>query len=103
MHCVFSYDLRVEAGQRRQELEDQIISNLQQFTPYVRRLTTYYIIHLKNQTEWDSLFRRLSDISRSIPEPFYFILSPLMEGGRYNGFLPRGEWDEINRITDMTD
>lgn len=103
MHCVLSYDLAVEAGARRQELETQIQTILQQYVPNVRRLTTFYIVYLRNQAEWDVLLGQLTDLSRRIPEVFHFIISPLMVGGRYNGILPRGEWDEINRITDMTD
>lgn len=103
MHCIFSYDLQLEAGQRRQEIENQIEGILQQYTPNVRRLSTFFIIHLRNQAEWDTLLDRLSRLSRGIPETFYFILSPIMDGGRYNGILPRGEWDGINAITSLQD
>ena len=100
MHTVFSYDLQIPAGERRQEVERRIDAILQPYR-HVHRLSTFYIIHVNTQAEWNALLTNLSSLCRDIPEAFHFILSPPMDGGRYNGILPRGDWDEINEITNM--
>lgn len=100
MHTVLAYDLQIPAGARKQEVEGRIEDILRPLR-HVRRLSTFFIIHVETQTEWDSLLHDLAALSREIPETFRFIMSPPMEGGRYNGILPRDEWEEINAITRM--
>lgn len=100
MHLVFSYDLQIPAGQRRQEVENRIEAILQPYR-HVRRLTSFYIVHIATQADWDTLLNSFTSLSREISEPFRFIMSPPMDGGRYNGILLRGDWDEVNQITSM--
>lgn len=99
MHFVMSYDLSA-TGTRRTEIEEQIRTIL---NPYrnVRRLTTFYIIHVNNNNESETIRRQLSDLSNRIDERLHFIMSPLMESGFYNGILPEDQWAEINAITNM--
>lgn len=100
MHTVFSYDLKIPNGERRSEVEGRIEAILQPYH-HVRRLTTFYIIHVDTQADWNALLSRLTALSREIPEDLHFIMSPPTDGGRYNGILPRGDWDEVNEITNM--
>lgn len=97
MHCVFSYDLSVDAGPRRQEIVGQIESILRAHNN-VRRLTTFYILNVNDAQDWDNLRRQLTDFSQSITEPLFFILTPPQNGGHYDGLLRSGEWNEINII-----
>lgn len=99
MHCVFSYDLAA-TGERRRDIEDHILSIL---APYrnVRRLTTFFIVHVQTQEQWNDLLGALTDYLRPMPERAHFILSPPMSGGVYNGLLGGNEWTEINEISRM--
>jgi hypothetical protein len=99
MHFVLSYDLGAD-GARRSELEEQIQSII---SPYrnVKRLTTFYIIHIESGIVWESIRSQLTNLSVSIPERLHFIMTPLMDGGKYNGMLQEDQWDEINAITNM--
>ena len=83
MHFVLSYDLGAD-GARRSELEEQIQSII---SPYrnVKRLTTFYIIHIESGIVWESIRSQLTNLSVSIPERLHFIMTPLMDGGKYNG------------------
>lgn len=99
MHFVLSYDLSAQ-GERRTQIEEEIINVFAQLR-FVRRLTTFFIIHVEDQNQWEQIRQNLTEIARRIPENFFFIMSPLMSFGRYNGFLPQQEWDEINLITDL--
>lgn len=100
MHFVLSYDLGA-SGERRAEIENQIEQILAPYK-YVKRLTTFYIIHIAVASEWDTILSKLSELSQSITESLHFIMSPTMpSGSKYNGMLNRGEWDEINNISNL--
>lgn len=103
MHCVLSYDIHLDAGEQRQELERRIQAILSDYVPNVRRLTTFFVVHVNDRQDWDTLLHRLIELSKANPGIIHFIMSPPMDGGRYNGILPRGEWDEINSITEKQD
>lgn len=101
MHFVFSYDLQAE-GQKRTDLEQRILNIL---TPYrhVRSLNNFYIIHVQNHAEWEAIRSLLTAIAKEVDgtNTFYFVMSPPQTEGRYNGYLPAGEWQGINQLTDM--
>lgn len=98
MHFVFSYDLGAE-GQRRAEIEAKIQEIIAPYK-YTKRLYNFYIIHIEVNSEWDTFLSKMSDLAMSVPEKFHFIISPAMNGGvKYNGILPKGEWDEINELS----
>lgn len=98
MHFVISYDLSAE-GTRRAEIEARIEDILSPFQ-HAKRLTTFYIVRIGNQSEWEIIRNKMNSLSNEIPEELHFIMSsPNKEPGKYNGILYRGDWDEINKIT----
>lgn len=100
MHFVFSYDLAVPAGQRRNEIVEGI-ENILNTQRNVRRLSTFYIVHVNNINEWETLRQQFTGLSQTIPETLHFIMTPPQQGGHYNGLLATGEWNEINTIASM--
>lgn len=98
MHTFLSYDLQIPDGDRRREVIGRIESILQPYR-HVARLVSNYIVYVPSQAEWTTLLTNLTTLSREIPETFRFIMSPPIDGGRYNGILPRDEWADINDIT----
>jgi hypothetical protein len=101
MHFVLSYNLEA-SGERLTEIKKQIEDILSPYQ-HVERLSTFYIIHVDLASEWDTILSRLADLSKKIPERLHFIMSPTMpsDSSRYNGILPRGEWDEVNSISSL--
>ena len=97
MHFVLSYDLGA-TGEKRREIEQRIESILNPYR-HIKRLSTFYIIHIQSNAEWETIRTALTSLSREIVERFHFIMSPAISEGAYNGILPKGEWDEINAIT----
>lgn len=98
MHFVLSYYLPLEEGARRNE----IVSKIEGYLPadnYVKRLNTFYVVHINSEAEWNVILTNLSNLSKGIPEDLHFIMSPCMTGGRYNGILPKTEWDAINNLS----
>ena len=97
MHFVLTYDLTAE-GQRRTEIENEITNILSPYQ-FVHRLSTFFIIHVDTLNQWETIRVALTELARRIPEQFFFIMSPAMSVGRYNGFLPQEQWNDINAIT----
>jgi len=97
MHFTLTYDLGAE-GERRTAIENQIQEILK---PYklVKKLTTFYIIYVPTVENWELLRGALTNFQKTISEKFYFIMSPPMSGGTYNGVIPKDEWAAINEIT----
>ena len=98
MHFVFSYDLGAE-GQHRTEIEAKIQEIIAPYR-YAKKLHNFYIIYIEVYSEWDTFLSKMSGLAMNIPEKLHFIMSPAMNGGqRYNGVLPKGEWNEINELS----
>lgn len=98
MHFVFSYDLSLDSGTRRNEIVNQI-EGILPVNNFVRRLSTFYIVHINNVEEWNAILNNMTNYSRGIPENLNFIMSPCVTGGKYNGLLPNNEWDAINNLS----
>ena len=99
MHFIFSYDLNVAAGVRRNEIESYILASLPK-NKYTRQLNNFYIVKCKDNNEWNEIFHKLVKISNEIPETLHFIMSsPTAINEKYNGILPRESWNCINELT----
>jgi hypothetical protein len=99
MHFVLSYDLSA-SGERRTQIENEIHAIIAQYRN-VKCLTTFYVIHVSNHSEWELMRQQLSNYSTRISEKLNFIMTPLMDGGMYNGMLPQDQWININAITSL--
>ena len=99
MHFVLSYDLSA-TGERRSSIEERINNILAPYS-HVKRLTTFYIIHIQDEVQWEAVRSSLTALAQEIPETLHFIMTPAMSGGQYNGMLQKGDWDEINKITSL--
>lgn len=97
MNFVLTYDLKLE-GQQRKNIEDRIDLVLQSYR-YSKALPTFYVIHVDSFAQWEQILAGLTVIARELSGSFYFIMSPPVSGGRYNGYLPTTLWNTINGIT----
>ena len=68
--------------------------------PNYRALSNTFIIRIDSQTEWQELLTKLINLTKNNGESIHFIATPLMHGGRYNGFVPQNSWQNINKLTD---
>jgi hypothetical protein len=97
MHFVFSYNIagaKEEVIRLKKEIDKIIKPNR-----WANRLTDFYIVESESQANWESILKQFQDLSNNSPAKFHFIMSPLMSGGRYNGILPQGSWEFVNKIT----
>ena len=98
MHFVLSWDISA-TGNERTQIEEAIKLVIKPYS-WVRPLTTFYIIKVDTQEQWDKIFAALNAAARSHgSNKAHYVMSPLMNGGQYNGLLPKNLWDAINERT----
>lgn len=99
MHFVLTYDLSLKDEERRdaEERIDEVLSPYQ----HTRKLTTFFIIHVNSYSDWTLIRSNMSEIAQDLNGALHYIMSPLMSGGRYDGYLPQNDWNDINAITSL--
>lgn len=99
MHFIFSYDLSIAAGSRRNEIENKIL-NVLPTNNFTRQLNNFFIVKCEREEDWKDILNKLVELSNSIPEMLRFIMScPSEDSERYDGMLPQGSWERVNQIT----
>ena len=98
MHFVLSWDIEAE-GQKWTEINEAMKQGLSGYL-WVRPLTTFYIVKANSQHDWDTIQKNLVGVAKRYSEEISFIMSPLMDGGRYNGWLPKDLWPKIRERTE---
>ena len=83
----------------KEKIEKFISDTLSPFK-YVKNLSSFYIVRVQDEQDWQKIYESLSKYAKSYPRAFYFIMSPIVYRGRYNGWLPADSWSSINDITD---
>lgn len=99
MNFVLTYDLNLE-GQERKDIEDRITQVLEPYR-HTKQLSTFYVLHIESYTQWEQILEGLTIIAKGLTGKFYFIMSPPVSGGRYNGYMPKASWSDINSITSL--
>jgi len=92
MHCIVSYDIK--DGPLRRTIEQEV-QNAVSIHPAVRPLTTFYIVQILFSGDYKNLTDRLLGIAKNYPSQLNFVVSPPIQGGGYQGWLPREMWDQI--------
>jgi uncharacterized protein YbjT (DUF2867 family) len=62
-------------------------------------LASTYVIRVNSQADWETIKGALEAIAKTSPVPLNFIMTPLMQGGRYDGWMPQPAWQQINILT----
>ena len=62
---------------------------------WTRPLSTFYVVKVASQTDWDAIRTRFQTVCATAPQ-IRLIMTPLMRGGRYDGYLSTDQWKEIN-------
>jgi hypothetical protein len=98
MHIVVSWDISAE-GQRWDEINKRLREGLAGFS-WARPLSTFYVVRLISEPDRSTIQQRLVAVARSVTETVHIVLSPVMSGGRYDGYLPKDMWAKLNERSD---
>lgn len=98
MHIAVSWDISAKEP-RWGVLNDQMRDCFKGLS-WVRPLSTFYIVRVDGESGRGRIQERLLSVATAVPETIHFVVSPLMPGGRYNGYLPKDTWSKVNERTD---
>ena len=94
MHFLLTYDIHA-SGPQRTPIETSLQEILRPHN-WVKPLTTTYIIQVAGQQQWNTIHGQLTQLGNTHLRLFNFIMTPLIQGGRYDGFINPNLWSEIN-------
>jgi len=98
VHLVVSWDISA-AGERHAELNKNMRNALEGFS-WARPLTTFYVVKVDSESDRTAIHNRLLEVAKSDSATVNFIISPVMAGGRYDGYLPSDMWEKLNKRSD---
>ena len=98
MHIVISWEITAE-GERLDEIKEALRANLKGYS-WVKPLSNFFIVKVEGADERSTIIDALNSVAKETPETVHIIVSPLMSGGRYNGWLPKRLWPKIRKRTD---
>ena len=97
MHFIVSWDIQSK-DEKWDEINAQLQECLEDYS-WVRPLSTFYIVRVSGQEEWARIKEDLQAVAESSTAKTHFVVSPLMYGGRYDGWLPKTAWPKIRKRT----
>ena len=99
MHVVVAWEIKIPLGTERSQLAKSLRECLEGFS-WVRPLSGLYIVQVDDDVERDLIKSNLMEVSKANPGKLRLIISPVMDGGRYSGWIPKDLWPKIRKRTD---
>lgn len=93
MHFVVSWDIQAE-GEAWKAANAALKECLSGYS-WVKPLTTLYIVRIRNEEAYESIKESIKEVARTSTVTVHFLVTPVMHGGRYDGWLPKSMWPMI--------
>ena len=93
MHIVVSWDISVN-GDKWKEINDALKSCLKGYS-WVKPLRTLYIVQVQTVDERKTIKNSMIEVCKKYSAEIDLVISPVMEGGNYAGWLPKELWTKI--------
>ena len=98
MHVVVAWEIKASAADRAPELNSALKQALSGYS-WVRVLGNVYVVKVRSESDRHDLGESLKSVARELGG-VNILYTPAMEGGRYNGWLPRDLWAKIRQRVD---
>lgn len=98
MHIAVSWDIKAE-NPRWGIINERLLEKIKPYS-WVRPVNTFYVIKVDSVERRVEIVKSLTQAAQGVPESVFFVVTPLMVGGRYDGLLPKENWDQLNERTD---
>ena len=95
MHALVSWNIKAESPQW-EELNEELKSCLEDYS-WVKPLSTLYIVQIEDAYDHLSLKESLAEVCRDHPNMIHFVMGPPIQGGNYDGWLPKSLWPAIRK------
>ena len=99
MHVIVSWDIRADSKEWS-ELNNELRKCLKGYSR-AKPLSTLYIVKLNSPEEREYIRSEIIKICRNKPKTINLIISPLIEGDKYSGWLPQPMWEKIRERTEV--
>ncbi|MGB5033883.1 MAG: hypothetical protein WBO76_17300 [Saprospiraceae bacterium] len=96
MHFLLSYQVDVQ-GDKCDIIHTDIQNVLSKYNK-VKLFGETYIIQIRKVTEWEDIREGLSQITEQSGCDCKFIMTPIVQGGYYNGWLENNKWKQIEEL-----
>lgn len=99
MHIAVSWDIAAQ-GQTWQHENNRLLDVIKPYS-WVRPLNTFYVIQVADADARKAILNGLQQAAQTavFGTQVHVLVSPLMLGGSYEGFLPTSTWAELNART----
>ena len=97
MHVLVRWHIYA-TGDRHTEISDAMKKNLDQLS-WVMPLPDTYVVKVTNAVVANTLRDNLVGVARVFDPHVYFLMTPVMYGGQYWGWLSSDSWTLINERT----
>ena len=98
VHVMVAWEVTAADAAKRAEINSALKAALKGYS-WVRALGSVYVVRVGSDEERDSLGESLKNVARQ-SGGVHIIYSPAMEGGRYNGWVPKALWPKIRQRVD---
>lgn len=99
MHILISWDIKAE-GVKWNNLNQELRECLKGYS-WVKPLKTVYIVKIAELDDRQSIRESLTAVCSSNKGLINCIVTPAMEGGSYNGWLPKRLWSKIRERVEV--
>ena len=97
MHFVVACEIKAVLA-RKTEIQTEVYACLKPYS-FVRPISNVYVVKVDSQVQADLILQSLVSIGKKYGSHLNFIVTPVMSGGSYNGWLPPNFWPEIAERT----
>lgn len=96
MHFLVAWDIKPQLEYSK--LNNQLKACLTGYS-WVRPLKNIYIVKVESVDDRKTIRSALNSVAKNNPRKINILISPLMEGGSYGGWLPVQLWEKIKKRT----
>ena len=93
-----AWEVKASAASQESAINDAFKAALSGYS-WVRALGSVYVVKVRSESDRHDLGESLKSVARDF-KGVNIIYTPAMEGGRYNGWLPRDLWAKIRQRVD---
>lgn len=99
MHITVSWDIKNCDTDEWNELNDNLKKTFKNYS-WVKPLSTYYIVQINDFDDRKIIRQELINLCKINKGKINVIISPIIEEGKYSGWLPSKLWEKIKKRVD---
>ena len=99
MHIIISWDIKnSDSSDEWDFLNEELRECIKEYS-WVKPLSTFYIIKLDSENERKKIRNSIITLCKKNKGKMNVVISPILEEGKYSGWLPHSMWDKIRERT----